>query len=73
VNYQKLQKNRYAKTSFLLREDAFESIWERTKVVLPLQAVSLFRRLAPWPFLGSVAGALTARPLLIQIKVYHEL
>jgi len=35
----------------------------------PYRPYPLFRRLAPWPF-GSVAGALTARSLLILFKAY---
>ena len=33
VNYQKLQKNRCAKTSFLLFGEMPSKVWERTKVV----------------------------------------
>src|SRR6266851_9147518 len=69
ANYQKLQMNRYAKTSFLqLREEKMPSkVMGRTKVgFAPYRPYPFFRRLAPWPFCGSVAGRLKTPSLLIR-------
>jgi len=63
VNYQKLQTNRYAKTSFLqLREDAFESYGSGLRWFLPLQAVSLLSKVSTVAFsrLGCWAAKIAA-------------
>src|SRR6267143_1133658 len=48
-------------------------VWERTNGgFLPRsRPYPFFRRLAPWPFLGSVAGRPKSPSLLIHTEAYH--
>src|SRR5580700_5231911 len=49
-----------------VKRRCLRKLWGGTKVgFAPYRPYPFFQRLAPWLFCGSVAGALTARPLLI--------